>query len=160
MHKRARFEQSIGWARLRPLLTALAFAALLLLTRQYANADELKQSGTLEIKQTQIAWIGSANLGGGTLHFGHKSYEFTVGGLGIGGFGVSTMTATGTVYNMTSVDQFAGTYVQARYGFAAGSTGNGEMWLQNDAGVVIDLKTKRQGLALSMGGDAVYIGFK
>ena len=34
------------------------------------------------------------------------------------------------------------------------------MWLQNPNGVVIELKTKREGLALSLGADAVYIAFK
>src|SRR5215470_9979118 len=32
---------------------------------QRADADELKKSGTIEIEQVQIAFIGSGNLGGG-----------------------------------------------------------------------------------------------
>ena len=48
------------------------------------SADELKKSGTVEIEQTQIAFIGSGNLGGGKLYFEGKTYNFTVGGLGIG----------------------------------------------------------------------------
>ena len=59
------------------------------------SADELKKSGTVEIEQTQIAFIGSGNLGGGKLYFGGKTYNFTIGGLGIGGFGISRMTADG-----------------------------------------------------------------
>jgi hypothetical protein len=35
----------------------------------------------------------------------------------------------------------------------------GQLWLQNTKGVVIELKAKRTGLALSLGGDAVYINF-
>ena len=139
-----------------------AIAALLLaasVALPAAKADDLKPAGTVTISQTQIAFIGSGNLGGGQLTYGGKTYSFTVGGLGIGGFGISTMKATGTVYNLTDVSKFAGAYVQGRYGFAAGTSGSGELWLQNDAGVVIQLKTERQGVALSLGGDAVYIGF-
>lgn len=118
------------------------------------------KSGTVEIEQVQVAFIGSGNVGGGTLQFQGRSYRFSVGGLGVGGFGVSKMEATGDVYDMRSVSQFPGAYGQARYGFAAGDQGNGQLWLQNPAGVLINLRTRRTGLALSLGVDAVYISFK
>jgi hypothetical protein len=146
--------------RAAALLALSAVAVLAFSTRQSATADDMKKSGTVAISQTQIAFIGSGNLGGGELQFNGKTYKFTVGGLGIGGFGISTMKATGTVYNLNDVNQFAGTYIQGRYGFAAGTSGSGDLWLKNDAGVVMELKTERQGLALSLGGDAVYIGFE
>jgi hypothetical protein len=34
------------------------------------------------------------------------------------------------------------------------------MWLQNPNGVLISLRAKRTGLALSLGADAVYINLK
>jgi hypothetical protein len=122
-----------------------------------AMAAELNKSGTVQIKQVQIAWIGSANLGGGTLQYGGRSWRFTIGGLGIGGFGISEITATGEVYNMTDIGQFPGAYLQARAGFAIGNVSAGELWLQNSSGVVLHLKAERVGLALSLGGDAIYI---
>ena len=146
--------------RITRVLAALAGLALLALQAPApAGAGDLKKSGTVEIQQTQIAFIGSGNLGGGQLYFGGKTYKFTIGGLGIGGFGVSTIEATGTVYNLANAGQFAGTYVQARYGYAAGSSGGGDLWLESSSGVVIQLSAKRQGLALSLGGDAIYIQF-
>ena len=72
---------------------------------------------------------------------------------------MSKITATGTVYNLKNVQDFAGAYVQGRYGFAAGTESAGVLWLQNEKGVVLDLKADREGLALSLGGDAVYIEF-
>jgi hypothetical protein len=105
----------------------------------------------------QIAFIGSGNLGGGTLKFGGKSYDFSVGGLGIGGFGISKMVATGNIYNLTDLKYFPGSYVQGRYGMAIGEASTGKLWLKNSHGVVIELKADREGLALSLGGDAVYI---
>lgn len=122
-----------------------------------ATADDLRPSGNLEISQVQIAFIGSGNLGGGKLYYGGKSYPFTIGGLGIGGIGISKMEAIGTVYDMKRLADFPGAYVQGRYGYAVGEAGNGELWLKNANGVVLKLKTKRQGLALSLGGDAVYV---
>jgi hypothetical protein len=52
---------------------------------------------------------------------------------------------------------FAGAYAQGRYGFAIGTASAGDLWLQNEAGVIMHLKAKRTGLMLSLGGDAVVI---
>jgi len=117
------------------------------------------ESGTLTVEQVQIAFIGSGNLGGGTLSFAGNELPFTIGGLGIGGIGVSKIEAVGTVYNLTRAKDFPGAYVQARYGLAIGELGNGELWLQNTRGVAIYLKSKRTGLALALGGDAIFIDF-
>jgi hypothetical protein len=136
------------------LLTCLVSVASF---RNSAAEEGLKQSGTLRIEQVQIAWIGSANLGGGELQFGERTYDFTIGGLGIGGFGLSKITAAGEVYNLVDLAQFPGAYVQARYGLAVGSISAGELWLENARGVVLHLQAERKGLALSLGGDAIYI---
>lgn len=125
-----------------------------------ARAEERVKTGTVEIEQVQVAFIGSGNLGGGTLQFQGKSYRFTVRGLGIGGFGVSKMQATGDVYNMRELRQFPGAYGQARYGFAVADKGAGELWLENTNGVLLSLRARRTGLALSLGADAVIIDFK
>ena len=125
-----------------------------------ARAQERVKSGTVDIEQVQVAFIGSGNVGSGTLHFHGKSYRFSVGGLGVGGFGISKMEAWGDVYNLKELRDFPGPYGQARYGAAAGDKGSGEMWLENPNGVMIDLKTRRQGLAVSLGADAVIIDFK
>ena len=140
---------------------AIALSAMLLaLSGTGAQAaDDLVRSGTLTIEQVQIAFIGSGNLGGGTLVVGGQKYSFSVGGLGIGGIGVSRMEAHGSVYNLKNLNDFAGAYVQARYGIAVGSMSTGQLWLRNANGVVLELKAKRSGLALSLGGDAVYINF-
>ncbi len=113
--------------------------------------------GTVEMRQVQVAYIGSGSGGNGVLTHRGRRYPFTVGGLGVGGIGASTIEATGEVYNMPSVAQFPGAYAQARYGFALGTASSGDMWLQNEAGVILHLKARREGLMLSLGGDAVVI---
>jgi hypothetical protein len=124
------------------------------------RAEDFRESGTVKIEQAQIAFIGSGNLGGGTLYYGGKQRDFSVGGLGVGGIGISKMTATGKVYNLDKIDDFPGAYVQGRYGMALGDISGGELFLENTNGVALRLKAEREGLALSLGGDAVYIGFK
>lgn len=142
----------------RAVLRVLSCAPALCLVRA-ASAADLVQSGTVTIEQVQIAFIGSGNLGGGTLIFKGQKYGFSVGGLGIGGFGVSKMQAHGTVYNLNNLSDFPGAYVQARYGLAVGDVSTGQLWLRNAQGVALRLDADRSGLALSLGGDAVYIDF-
>ena len=125
-----------------------------------AAAQQRVLSGTVSIEQMTVAFIGSGALGGGTLHYRGKSYRFTIGGLGIGGFGISKMEATGDVYNLHQLSQFPGAYGSARYGAAYGDQGGGQLWLQNPQGVLMSLKARRQGLAVSLGADAVIIDFK
>jgi hypothetical protein len=54
-------------------------------------------------------------------------YPFDVGGVGVGGLGVSTIEATGEVYNLRDLGQFPGTYGQSRYGFAIGTASAGDL---------------------------------
>ncbi|RXF69857.1 hypothetical protein [Hansschlegelia zhihuaiae] len=117
-------------------------------------------AAAVRIQQLQVALIGSGAIGGGTLRFRDRSYDITVGGLGIGGIGASRLLATGSVYGLTRVSDFAGAYVQVREGWALGDKGRGTLWLRNGKGVVMRLATRRRGLQLSLGADGVLIGFR
>jgi hypothetical protein len=114
-------------------------------------------SGSVYIHQVQIAFIGSGSSGGGTLYFRGQSYPFKLGGLGIGGIGISTIDANGWVYNLRQLTDFNGVYGQLRSGWAIGQQGSGEMWLQNSNGVILRLRARRQGLALSLGADGMVV---
>lgn len=107
-----------------------------------------------------VAFIGSGAGGTGNLEFRGHSYPFTIGGLGVGGVGASAIDATGEVYNLRDVSRFAGEYGQVRYGFALGQMSNGDLWLQNAAGVIMHLRAQRTGLMLSLGGDAVVVSMR
>lgn len=134
--------------------------AFLTLAGLPAVAQQRVKSGTVTIEQLQVAFIGSGGAGEGTLHFRGKTYRFSVGGLGVGGFGISKMEATGDVYNLRELSQFPGAYGAARYGAAFGDKGGGELWLENPHGVMMSLKARREGLAVSLGADAMVIEFK
>lgn len=114
-------------------------------------------SGYVTMQEVQVAYIGSGSTGSGTLTFRGQTYPFGVGGLGVGGIGASTINASGEVYNLTSAANFAGAYGQGRYGFALGEASGGDLWLENPNGVVMHLRAEREGLMLSLGGDAVVI---
>lgn len=138
------------------ILWALAMTFML---GQPAMAEDLQPSGTVTIEQVQVAFVFSGNIGGGVLTFDGKSYEFEIGGLGVGGIGASSIEARGTVYNLRKLSDFAGAYGQARAGFAVGTTSSGSLWLQNSKGVYMELTAERKGLALSLGADAIYVDF-
>ncbi len=125
----------------------------------FAQSSKLTQSGTVTINQAQVAFIFSGNVGGGKLHYKGKTYPFSIGGLGVGGIGVSSIEATGVVYNLRRLSDFAGAYGQARTGIVVGTLSAGTLWLENPQGVYLKLAAKRKGVALALGLDAIYIGF-
>jgi hypothetical protein len=145
-------------------LVPFGLAALLLLTGCTSSVKigpeavaGLTPDGRVDMNEVQVAYIGSGGGGSGTLFFRGAAYPFTIAGLGIGGIGASTISAEGEVYKLSTLANFAGAYAQGRYGFAIGSTSAGDLWMQNEAGVIMHLKAKRTGLMLSLGGDAVVI---
>ncbi len=145
----------------RQLLRVLTVAMLLVAKTAFAAGPQGKPlSGTVTISQYQVAWMLSGNIGGGKLKYKGRTYDFQIGGLGVGGFGVSKITAKGEVYGLKNIADFAGAYGQARYGAVAGEVSTGVLWLENTKGVVLRLNAKRKGLALSMGADAIYVDFK
>jgi hypothetical protein len=112
------------------------------------------------MQEVQVAYLASGGGGNGTLFYHGAAYPFTIGGLGVGGIGASTISAEGEVYKLNALSQFAGAYGEARYGFALGNLSKGDLWLQNEAGVIMHLKAKREGLMLSLGGDAIVISMR
>ena len=145
-----------GWSS----MAAGAALAAIVIGGLLGPATAQAPSGTVEISQTQIAFVVSGNVGSGTLSYGGRTYRFKIGGLGVGGFGISKLEAHGTVYGLNRVEQFAGAYGQLRTGIAVGDAGGGGLWLQNGNGVKMNLRARRQGLALSFGADGIVVQFK
>ena len=135
-------------------------ASLLTMAGTCAQAAQPHRvTGKIYFQQVQIAYIGSGAAGRGRLTFRGRTYPFTIAGLGVGGIGLSKLTATGNVYDLNSLPDFEGVYGQARLGWAVANKGGGNLWLSNNKGVTLKLKTKRQGLMLAGGADGVKISF-
>ncbi len=141
------------------------FAVMVMITNlglaYSAQADEkLVKSATLTLKGWKVAFIGSAGQSKGVLSYQGKSRKFSMTGIGIGGVGISTSEATGVVYNMKSMDDFVGSYTSARAGVTLGDSEfikDRMMWLKNDKGVRIELKTSKEGFELNLGVDGTVI---
>lgn len=141
--------------RLAPALlgAALAFAA------PAATAKDLVKAGTIAIDETQFGFLVGGSTGGGTLYYKGKSYPFKIGGLSVGNIGVSKVKATGTVYNMTNLSQFAGVYSNINAS-ATAVKGAGAVRLKNGNGVILHINTSSGGLQLSAGAGGVNITLK
>ncbi len=119
--------------------------------------DGQKPSGFVEMHEVQVAYIGNAGGGSGKLTYDGQTYPFDIGGLGVGGIGVSTVDAEGEVYRLDDLAEFSGAYVAGQYGVVLGDASVGDIWLKNEHDVVLHLKAKREGLMLSVGADAIDI---
>jgi hypothetical protein len=81
---------------------------------------------------------------------GGKKYNFTLKGLSLGGAGIAVVHATGNVYQLKKVDDFAGRYTGVTAG-AAAVKGVGASSFQNAKGVYMSLKEKDTGVELGLG---------
>ena len=112
---------------------------------------------TVDLDEVQIGYLVMGTLGGGTLHYQGKDYRFKLGGLGAGGVGADKLKASGEVYGLKNPADLAGEYLDARVGIAATVKGKGNLWLKNDKGVHMHLKSQLEGLALTLGADALKV---
>ena len=97
--------------------------------------------------------------GEGELDYEGRRRPFQVRGLSLVGVGAEALSGTAKVFNLQSVDDFAGTYVVATTGAAAGDRGAGTATLTNTKGVSIHLDTRETGLLFRFGAGGVVISW-
>ena len=107
-------------------------------------------SGSIHFEEVQVMAILGGDWGHGTLGYNGKTYKFKATGMGAGGMGVHKVSATGTVYRLKDIADFPGKYSELRAGITVGE-GVGGYYIHNDNGVVLELKTHAEGVALSVG---------
>ena len=111
---------------------------------------EVLPSGTIHFEEWQFMAILSGDFGHGTLAYNNKVYKFKLKGMGALGYGVQKLSAVGHVYHLNNIADFAGSYSEARAGLTV-AKGVGALYIRNDNGVVIEVKTHADGVALSVG---------
>jgi hypothetical protein len=113
----------------------------------------------MEVKATSIAIGVGVTWGDGTLKFKGKDHAFSISGLSLIDLGFSSVSATGNVYNLKKVSDFAGNYLAAKAGIALAGGGGG-MVMQNQNDVLINVTGVTQGVKLSLGPAGVTIKLK
>lgn len=141
--------------KLGRIVLALAVVALVAGT---AIAQE-KPDATLVFTGGSVAAGIGYSWGSGTLTYNGKEYPFSVEGLSVGSVGASSVTASGDVYNLKTLDDFNGNYAagtaQATVGGGAGATA-----MQNQKSVVLKIVSTTQGLDFKFAADGVKITLK
>jgi len=138
-------------------LAPVALAATLAFAVPLAAA--LHHSGTISISEAQFGFLVGGSTGGGKLHYNGKTHDFKIGGLSVGDIGVSKVKASGDVYNLNKLSDFAGTYSKIDASLTA-VKGAGAIQLKNDKGVIIKINTSSKGLQASAGAGGVKITLK
>lgn len=128
------------------LVVALVLA--LALTAAPVLADE--PSGTISITLTSASALLGASWGQGVLTFGDKTHAFKVKGLKVLSVGIKKASATGDVYKLTKAADLAGTYQKASQAGLTFIKGERGVVVQNDKGVVINVKGTAKGLELGL----------
>jgi hypothetical protein len=118
-----------------------------------------KPSGKVTIASKSIAVGIGVSWGDGKLTYGGKDYPFTVSGLSVVDVGISKVTATGNVYNLKQVADFAGNYTAAEAGAAVGA-GKGAVAMKNQNGVVMRLTSTATGVEFTLAPKGVEVKLK
>jgi hypothetical protein len=108
------------------------------------------------ISMTEYIAAGAA-AGRGTLNFQGQSHSFKLAGGVTGGGGAADMQASGEVYNLNKLSDFAGLYTQNSGGIGIDTSSTSDLWLRNRAGVILHLTGTDQGITLSFGREEVLI---
>jgi len=143
---------------LRQSAVALLAAAALAATLAGPAAAE-EPSGTIRIESTSVALGIGVTWGDGVLTYEGKEYHFSVSGLSVVDLGVASVTASGEVYNLKSIDDFEGNYLAGEAGAVAGG-GASIAEMQNQNGVVIKLDSTQTGAKLTLAAEGVNIDLK
>src|SRR5262249_46449406 len=98
----------------------------------------LPPSGNVTITEDFVAGLGG---GSGTLEYQGRTYPFKFVGTVAGpGGGVEKIGASGPVYKLAGVADFPGRYTQSTGKAGFSSSGSSDLWLENNAGVIMRLQ--------------------
>lgn len=116
-----------------------------------------KPSGTVSINETQFALIIGGTTGGGVLTYQGKQYPFKLSGMSLGAnVGVSKLSASGEVYDLSDISKFSGTFTKLESSITLGG-GVGGTVLRNENGVIMRLSSTSQGLQLNLSASGVTV---
>jgi hypothetical protein len=117
------------------------------------TAPSYAETGTVRFSVGSAGFIIGVGGGSGVLRFKGKTYPISVGGMRIGTIGASATEVQGVAYNMRQPSDIAGTYSMAGAGVAV-VAGAGTARLQNEKGVILDVRAAKVGLEanLNLGG--------
>jgi hypothetical protein len=135
---------------LRRVTTWIAVGGVVALLAGSAVAQAPKKpDATLKLTEGSVAVGIGWSWGKGVLTYKGKTHPFKIEGLSVGEVGVTKAEATGNVFTLKNVEDFSGIYRAAGVGGAVVKGGEATA-LQNEKGVVIELKSATKGASLKI----------
>ncbi len=134
---------------------SLAGCSALMATPGPKSVAGLSPDGTVTLGEHFVAGVGE---GGGTLTYQGQDYPFRLIGSVVGpGGGVQQIHVSGEVYSLNNLADFGGAYTQGTGPAGLDTSKVGDLWLRNNAGVIMHLTGTSSGVMLSLGRDEIYI---
>ena len=145
---------------MRRLVVAVAIVSLCLpLAVASAKGKKAAPDATIELKAGSVAAGVGFSWGSGTLKYKGKSYPISVTGLDVGSVGASEITASGKIYHLTKLEDFAGNYAAVEAGATVGG-GGGAVTMKNQNGVTATIVATTRGLKFTVGASGVNMALK
>ncbi|MGB7203936.1 MAG: hypothetical protein WBD37_00515 [Anderseniella sp.] len=143
-------------------LVSAIFAAIsasyTLLPVQQASATD---NAIIEMTISKIGFLVGVSRGEGKIFYDGRHAELEINGLRVGlTIGASFATMRGEVYNLTQLEDIAGTYVTAQASAVAISGGGQNLVLVNEHNVRLVLWGEQQGIDASLDAGGMLITLK
>jgi len=122
-------------------------------------AADAQPDATVSLKAGSVAAGIGYTWGNGDLSYGGDTHKFSISGVSVVDVGVTDITASGVVYNLKSLSDFAGNYVAASAGITIAGGGSA-VYLKNEHGVVMKLIATDVGLKFNLSADGVHVTLK
>jgi hypothetical protein len=124
-----------------------------------AVAADAQPDATVSLTGGSVAAGVGYVWGHGKLSYQDKTHTFSISGLSIVDVGAANLSATGHVYNLKQLSDFAGNYVEVTAGVTVAG-GVSAAYLRNEHGVVIKLEATTVGLRFNLSADGVNVKLK
>ena len=129
---------------------------------KYEKPEERVPAGLISLNFRSAGLGVGGTSGEGVLSFQGRDHPFTISGLNIGEVGVSGFQGAGKVYDLKTVNDFAGAYAGSEAGFAVRG-GQSELSMRNGKGVTIVVlanEGKEFGTRISLGASGISVKLK
>ncbi|MGA2129443.1 MAG: hypothetical protein ABSG76_25200 [Xanthobacteraceae bacterium] len=115
-----------------------------------ASTPSHAHSGTVHLRVVRAGFIVGVGGGSGTLTYHGRTYRLSVGGIGLGSFGIASARLAGTAANLRTASDIVGTY--GAVGAGATFVGGAQVaTLRNEKGVVLTVHGVQLGFQVSLG---------
>lgn len=138
----------------RRWIVPVLLLAMVALLAPLASAEDKAPDATIRLSEGTVAAGIGWSWGKGTLSYMGKTYRVKVSGITVAEVGITQAEASGSVYNLKSIDDFSGVFAAAGAEGTAGK-GAGVSSLRNPKGVVINLKSETKGANIKIAAEGL-----